>query len=74
MASPIPCDPVVEPIEEPEAVIPGSVLVGIRFGAGFMDGWLLVVIQREQVVNEDPPVVVMQLFTVVAQHFYTSNA
>lgn len=71
---PVPGDAVVEPIEETEAVIPRSVLVGIGVGTRFMNGWLLVVIQREQVVNKYPLVVVVYLFAVIAQHLHTANA
>ena len=38
-----------------------------------MNGRLLVVIQREQVVNEDSPVVVVHFFAVIAQHLHTPN-
>ena len=60
----------VEAIEEPEAVIPRGVFVGIGVGARFMNGWLLVVIQREQIVDQYSPVVVVLVFTVIAQHLY----
>ena len=39
-----------------------------------MNGWPLVVIQREQVINKYPPVVVVHFFAVIAQHLHASDA
>lgn len=58
----------VEPVDEADGVFPWHVAVGVRFGAGFMDGREFIVEHAFHVGSHDVPLVEVWLFAVLAEH------